>query len=67
MIGLNFKKYPGHGVMEFSRVGFDAKKDQALVYAGIQGGPKSGAGFLILLSKRTNRWTLERKVFVWLS
>src|SRR5262245_16871628 len=36
------KTYPGHGVIEFSRVGFNAIGDRALVYAGSQGGPKSG-------------------------
>lgn len=61
------KTYPGHGVIEFSRVGFNLRKDQALVYAASQGGPKSGSGFLILLSKRNNGWVIDQKVFVWLS
>jgi hypothetical protein len=61
------KKYPAHSAIEFSRVGFNTRADRALVYAGNPGGPKSGSGFLIVLSKRNNNWTIDQKVFVWLS
>ena len=61
------KKYPGHGLIEVSRVGFNARRDRALVYAGSQGGPKSGAGFLILLSKTNGKWVIDQKIFAWLS
>ena len=61
------KKYPGHGIIEFSRVGFNARRDRAFVYAGSQGGPKSGAGFYLLLSKTGGHWVVDQKIFAWLS
>lgn len=61
------KKYPRHGVIEFSRAGFNARRDRALVYTSNQGGPKSGAGFYVLLSKRNGNWQIDQKIFAWLS
>lgn len=61
------KKYPAHGLIELSRVGFNARRDRALVYTGSQGGPKSGAAFLILLSKTNGNWVIDQKIIVWLS
>ena len=61
------KKYPAHGLIELSRVGFNARRDRALVYTGSQGGPKSGAGFLILLSKTNGNWVIDQKIFAWVS
>ena len=61
------KKYPAHGLIELSRVGFNASRDRALVYVGSQGGPKSGAGFMVLLSKKSGHWVIDQKVFAWLS
>lgn len=61
------EKYPEHGLIELSRVGFNARRDRALVYAGNQGGPKSGSGFWILLSKTNGNWVIDQKIFAWLS
>jgi hypothetical protein len=63
-----YKKYPGaSGAISFSRVGFNAKKDQALLYVARQAGFVNGSGRFFVLSKRDNTWKIEKEVILWLS
>ena len=47
-----YERYPGApGLISFSRVGFDPKRDQALVYVAIQHNYLGGSGRFFVLSK----------------
>lgn len=60
--------YPGsQGIMTFSRVGFNAAQDQALVYAGNQQNYLAGRGNYILLTKKGGQWAIEEVVMAWIS
>lgn len=63
-----YKKYPkSHGIIGFSRVGFNSKKTQALVYAANQSNFVGGSGRFFVLSKQTGHWEVREEVVVWLS
>jgi hypothetical protein len=63
-----YKEFPGApGVIAFSRVGFNAKKDQALLYVGNQRDFLGGSGVFYLLSKRDKAWQVDKGVILWLS
>ncbi len=56
------------GILTFSRVGFNGKKTQALVYAGNQADWLAGAGFYLLLEKKNDfRWRVVAEVTAWIS
>ncbi len=62
------EKYSGSGgYVIFSRVGFNAALDQALVYVGDVAGPLMGAGFYYLLEKRNGEWVMIEQIMVWIS
>jgi hypothetical protein len=61
-------KYPeARGVLIFSRVGFDADGDQALVSMGFRCGDLCGAGGLYLLVKEEGSWKFEKALMEWMS
>jgi len=63
-----YQKYPGSGgYTAFSRVGFNATLDQALIYVGNVGGLLMGAGFYYLLEKKDGEWRLMEQIMVWIS
>lgn len=63
-----YKKYPdSQGTMTLSMVGFNADKNQALVYVGNQGHWLAGAGYYILLVKENNVWKIKKEVMAWIS
>ncbi len=63
-----YAQYPSsQGVMTLSRVGFNSRKDRALVYIGNQSYWLSGAGYYVLLTKKNEIWTVENEVMVWIS
>jgi len=63
-----YKKYPrSQGIMMLSRVGFNSKMDQALVYVGNQSHWLSGAGYYVLLTKAYGFWTVQSEMMVWIS
>lgn len=63
-----YKKYPGApGAISFSRVGFNAKKDQALLYVARQAGFVNGSGRYFVLSRKGDAWKIEKEVIMWLS
>jgi len=63
-----YKKYPkSQGIITLSRVGFNPEMNQALVYVGNQSGPKSGAGYYVLLSRENGTWVIKDRYGAWLS
>jgi hypothetical protein len=63
-----FKKYPSsQGLLTLSRVGFNAQKDQALVYFGNSKGSVDGVGYVALLSDENNTWVLIKQISIWIS
>ena len=63
-----YKKYPkSQGIITLSRVGFNPEMNQALVYIGNQSGPKSGAGYYVLLSRENGTWVIKDRYGAWLS
>lgn len=60
--------YPGSfGYTVFSRVGFNNKLDQALIYVGSVGGPMMGSGSYFLMEKQLGEWILKERIEVWIS
>jgi hypothetical protein len=55
------------GIMEFSRAGFNAGMDRALVYTGNQAHYLAGAGHLLVMEKRDGVWTTIQSLMVWIS
>lgn len=63
-----YARYPeSQGIMELSRVGFNAEMTQALVYVGNQSHWLAGAGFYYLLAKEGGTWKVVGQVMVWIS
>lgn len=63
-----YKKYPkSQGILTTSRVGFNPEMNQALVYVGNQSGPKTGAGYYVLLAKENGTWVIKDRYGAWLS
>lgn len=62
-------KYPYwvHSILEFSNIGFNKEKDQALVYYGFNSGPGVGGGVYIVFEKRRNKWKCKKVIPAWAS
>jgi hypothetical protein len=65
-----YSEYPGSsGFLSLSRVGFDHRKNQALVYIahvrGHQSGRMWGHGSYVLLIKREGLWRVKDEVVIW--
>ena len=62
------QKYPGlHGYTIFSRVGFNNKLDQAVIYVGNVAGPLMGSGSYFLMEKQNGEWGMKEQVMSWIS
>ena len=62
------ERYPeASGVVIFSRVGFGANEDEALVLMGYRCGDLCGAGGLYLLVKEDGNWKVQEELMVWQS
>lgn len=62
------EKYPNsQGYLIFSRVGFNATLDQALIYVGSVEGPLMGAGYYDLMEKKDGEWRIKEQIMVWIS
>jgi hypothetical protein len=60
--------YPNsNGILTFSRVGFNAQTNQALVYHGSQTHYLAGVGRYVLLTKKEDIWTVDNTVETWVS
>ena len=63
-----YAKYPGAGgIMAFSRVGFDEKRDHALLYSTISCGWLCGTGHYFLLKRDSGKWVLFKSYMAWIS
>jgi hypothetical protein len=63
-----YGEYPGAaGVLALSRVGFNSKKNQALVYVQIQHNLLGGKAWFVLLSKTEKNWKIGQQVLMWMS
>lgn len=62
-----YKLYPeSEGILTFSRVGFNNKKDQALVSICGQWDSYAGSGIYVLFTKKTNGlWVPEYEIKTW--
>jgi hypothetical protein len=55
------------GILEFSRVAFDSRGDQALVYVGDDRADGSGAGFLVWLRRLALGWGIMDTEVLWIA
>lgn len=63
-----YKQYPGaSGIYALSRVGFNAKRDEALVYIAVQRGLVGGSRRFFVLSKQKDSWAVQKQAMIWLS
>jgi hypothetical protein len=63
-----YKTYPDSpGLLSVSRVGFNVRHDQALVYVAHSCGDLCGLGSYILLKKQADQWVIERTEGLWIS
>jgi hypothetical protein len=63
-----YNRYPqAPGITTFSRVGFNANLDQALVYMGTQSNWLVGTGYYLLLKKVNGAWSIDQQVMIWVS
>jgi hypothetical protein len=62
-----YERYPeSNGIMTFSRVGFNSRFDEALVYIGHQSHFKDGAGYYVFLKKLRDGWTVGETTLAWI-
>ena len=60
------KKYPNAaGFTIISAIGFDASHRQALVYVGNSCGALCGAGYVVLLEKKKDKWIAAKTAKIW--
>jgi len=64
-----YSEYPNaSGIIELSRIAFNADKTKALLYYGSSfDSGKGGIGYYILLKKHENEWVIQRKVMCWIA
>jgi len=65
-LGNFLKKYP-FGIDSFSRVGFNKRKDQALIYHDSIVDPLAGYGEIVLLVKEDAAWKIRETMPMWIS
>ena len=62
------KAYPdAHGLLTFSRVGFNQSGDQALVYVAFSCGGLCGEGRYFVLKKSGSIWVINKIIPLWVS
>jgi len=63
-----YEKHPNAaGYWQFSRPGYDASADEALVYVSHSCGWLCGTGHLYLLAKQNGHWKVKNRVMLWIS
>jgi hypothetical protein len=65
-----YKRYPqSGGIFMLSRVGFNANRDCAFLYIDSLSGPRTGAGYFVLLqkSKASGKWYIVKHIPLWIS
>ena len=60
--------YPNRfGIVNFSRIGFNKDKTQAIVDIGFLQSGLSGFGMLILFEKKNDKWIVTKKINTWIA
>ena len=61
------EKYPNWNlsILEFSNIGFNEEKNQALMYYGFYNGPLSAGGFFIVFEKKRDKWKEKFVIPIW--
>jgi len=55
-------------ILEFSKIGFNEQRNQALVYYGFETEARTGGGvYIILKKKRNGKWKIKKKIPSWAS
>lgn len=63
-----YAKYPdAGGIMAFSRVGFNERRDRAFLYSTISCGWLCGTGHYHLLKRESDKWVLVTSYMAWIS
>ena len=63
-----YKKHPkAGGYWDFSRPGYDAKAQEAVLYVGHHCGGLCGTGHLFLLRKKDGNWKVVARSMLWIS
>lgn len=63
-----YKKYPdSQGILTLSKVGFNKKLNQSLIYYGNQSNWLAGTGYLVFLTKKNNIWKIKKEIMIWIS
>jgi len=63
-----YKKYPDvSGIVELSKIGFNLKKDKALLEICFYQGPLAGFGLMIILKNENGNWKIENEFMEWVS
>lgn len=63
-----YKQYPNAaGFWTFSRPGYNAAHDEALLYVAHSCGWLCGTGHLYLLSRENGQWKVKNRLFLWIS
>jgi hypothetical protein len=65
-----YKRYPqSGGMIMLSRVGFNANRDRAFLYVDSLSGPRTGAGYFVLLqkSRASGNWYIIKHIPLWIS
>lgn len=52
-------------ILEFSNIGFNEDKTQALLYYGFDSGPGVGGGIYIILEKKRGKWKKKAVIPAW--
>jgi hypothetical protein len=55
------------GVLSISRIYFDSSYQFALIYCCFVGGPNWGEGVIFCIRKINNKWSIEKKISLWIS
>jgi hypothetical protein len=60
-------KYPDwiYSIIEFSNIGFNDAKSQALVYYGFYSGPGVGGGCFLVLENNGRKWKCKKVIQAW--
>jgi hypothetical protein len=65
--GEFYRRFPQASLIEFSAVGFNYEKTEALVYMSETSGLRTGEGNFYLLIRTKENWLVKRKINAWLS
>jgi hypothetical protein len=62
-----YETYPhSQGMITLSRVGFNPKTNQAIVYIGHAGGEMEGIGYYVFLTWDGSGWQVQERVMAWI-